>query len=323
MKRFLSFLLIVMIPLSLSSVTASAANRYSTGIGILNADKNIQEDGYTWNNPDDILTLNNIYVDTEDEFGLKVPAYQKNGNPRKSVTIILNGDNYIKAKKAALYLECNVIIRGSGSLTLVGGEYGILCNSTKTEHKLTLASGTYDISGGTDGIHSEFQKVTISGSTLSVKATNGYAINARDLQTGNNAKITATGSFHTSYSMLLQASDIAIASHEPALLTDKYLQLDSMTLMAGDTPDSLHNIDAYTNEKALKTTSTFDDSPRSLIFGENYPFTLDIALLVGVVLALTCIIVLPVVHKRQQAKTAILLRDAAEAQRKKQKKQVN
>ncbi len=320
MKRIFCFLVTILVISSLLCMPTSAAKVHTSSISILNADKNLYGDGYEWNNPDDVLTLNDLRVDTEDEYGLKVPAYRKNGNPRKVVTIILNGDNYIKASKAALFLECNVIIRGSGSLTLEGGEFGILCNSAKSEHKLTLTSGTYVISGGTDGIRSEFQKVTVSGSNLTVSAANGYAINARELQTGNNASITATGSFHTSYSMLLQAANLSIESKEPALISDKYMQLDGMNLKAGDNLSSITPVDAYTDEKALKTVSTFDDSRRSLIFGEKYPFALDIVLLVGVLLVLTTVVVVPVLHHKNKAKIAIAARDAELAAKKKKSK---
>jgi hypothetical protein len=321
MKRLLSFLFILVLTISALTITPSAAKTHTESISILNADRNLSGDGYEWHNPSDTLTLTNLRVDTQDEYGLKVPAYQKSGHPRKLVTIILNGDNYIKASKAALFLECNVLIRGNGSLTLVGDEYGILCNSAKVEHKLTLSDGTFIVSGGVDGIHSEFQKVTVSGADLTVSSENGYAINARDLQTGYNARIKATGSFHTSYSMLLQASDLSIESKEAALITGKYMELDSMTLKAGDSLSSLSDIDSYSGEKAILTVSTFDDSPKSILFGEKYPLALDIVLLVAVILVLGIVVVLPILIKKKKAKAAVLQRDAEEAERKKRKKE--
>jgi hypothetical protein len=313
MKRSKHILLAIFL-LSLTVLAAlpvSAGKLLTDGVSILNPKQNIHGDGYEWHNPSDTLTLTNLNINTDDEYGLKLPD---------GATVILEGKNYIKASVAALYIGGSVIFRGDGSLTLDGGEFGILCNSTKGNHTLTITEGTYTITGGTDGIHSEFQKVAFSGGKISVTGVNGYSVNVRDFQTGNNVTVKATGSFRSTYSMLLQAANLTIESKEPALIADKYLKLESMTLKAGNSLSSLTAIDSYTNEKALVTVSTFDGSRRSLIFGDAVPFFVDILLLIVIVAGLAAVIIVPILVKKKKVQAAIAARDAAEAEAKRLKK---
>ncbi len=313
MKRLLSFLLVLSFCLSfIPSLSASAAARITDGVSLLNPKKNERGSGYEWNNGSETLTLNGLNMVTDDEYGFKLPH---------GATLVLKGENYIKASKVALYLEGNVIVRGSGSLTLVGGEFGIQCNSTKTEHKLSITGGSFHVTGGIDGIRSEYQKVTLSGGDLTVVGTTGYSINVRDLQTSNNVTVKAKGSFHTSYNMLLQASNLTIESNEPALITGKYMKLESMTKKAGNSLSSLSDVNDYVDENVLVTRSTFDDGKKSLLFGDKVPFFVDVLTLLGVVLLLAAVIVLPILRKRSKALAAIAAREAAEAEAKRVKKE--
>ncbi len=313
MKRSIHILLTIFLLVFtvLAALPVSAGKLLTDGVSILNPRQNIHGDGYEWHNPSDTLTLTNLNINTGDDYGLKLPD---------GATVILEGKNYIKASVAALYIGGDVIFRGDGSLTLEGGEYGILCNSTKGNHTLTITEGSYTITGGTDGIHSEYQKVALSGGKITVTGGSGYSVNARDFQTGNNVTVKATGSFRSSYSMLLQAANLTIESKEPVLIADKYLKLESMTLKAGDSLSSLTAVESYTNEKALVTVSTFDGSRRSLIFGDTVPFFVDILLLIVIVAGLAAVIVVPILIKKKKVQAVIAARDAAEAEAKRQKK---
>ena len=142
---------------------ASAATVLTEGVSILNPKANMRGPGYDWANRTSTLTLSNLNIETTDAYGLKLCD---------GATVILEGKNYIEASKAALYLEGNVIFRGNGSLTLVGGEYGILCHSTRVTNKLSLNGGTYHIQGGVDGIASPYQKVAIGAVSITVSGKN-------------------------------------------------------------------------------------------------------------------------------------------------------
>ncbi len=311
MKRLICILTTLILLLSLCSLTPSAAARLTECVSILNPKQNISGEGYQWQNKTDTLVLTGLNIVTEDDFGLRICD---------GATVVLEGKNYIKASKAAVYLEGNVIFKGNGSLTVVGGEYGILCCSPKTEHKMTVTGGTYSVTGGIDGIHSDHQKVAFSGGNVTVTGTKGCAINAYELQTGNNVTIKATGSLRASYRMQLQASNLKVESKEAALQSGGILKLEHMTLKAGSNLESLTAVETYGNEAALATVSTFDTSRRSILFGDKVPFAVDVILLIAVLLLLAAVIVLPILHKQHQAKLAIAARDEAEAERKRQKK---
>ena len=301
MKPFLrAFCLTILLFLLAGTLPLSAATTLTEGVSILNPRQNVHGVGYEWHNPSDTLTLTDLSIDTEDEYGLKLPD---------GATVILKGRNTIRASVAALYLEGNVIFRGTGSLTLTGGEYGILCNGTKSNKKLTLTAGTYTITGGTDGIHSESQTVTLGGGNVTVSGGR-YAVNARELTTGNNVTITAEGSFHTTYNMLLQSSNLTIVSQEPALLTDKYIKLDGMTLRGGDNLASLSVLDSYLDEKVLCTVSTFDGGRKSILFGGLVPLAVDVLILCAVLLALAGVILIPILLHRRKAEALLAARDA-------------
>ncbi len=276
------------------SVFPSAAKKLTSGVSILNPKKNIRGEGYEWNNPDDILTLNGLNIDTADDYGLKIPD---------GATVILKGKNTIKASKAALYIGGNVIIKGSGSLTLEGGESGILLNSTKNDDKLSLISGSYTVKGGDFGIKAEFSKIYIAGADI--EADGGkYSINARELATGTGTSITANGSVYTSYSMLLEATDISVSSKDEgaALISDGTLKINNMSISAGSAIDSAISVEKYSGEKALKAESTLDTGIKSIIFGDKYSVALDILVLGGAVVILSAAIILPIVIKKKKAR---------------------
>ena len=88
----------------------SAAGKIDSTVNIAAATKNQTGEGYYWHNPSSTLTLSGLNIETSDAYGLKLKA---------NSTVILEGDNYISASKAALYCAGTVVIKGSGTLTLV------------------------------------------------------------------------------------------------------------------------------------------------------------------------------------------------------------
>ena len=317
MKRFYRLIAALLVPtllLVLCPTAAAGRQTLKEGVSILNPRQNIHGVGYEWNNPDDTLTLTDLSIDTEDDYGLKLPD---------GATVILEGHSEIRAAVAALYMEGNVIFRGKGSLTLIGGEYGVLCNGS-TAKKLSITGGTFTVTGGTDGIRSDSQAVAVSGGSITVTGESRYAINARELTTAGNVSIRASGAFHTSYRMALQAANLTItASDGPALRTDRYLTLDGMTLRAGNDLFSLKEIDSYLDEPALVTVSTFDGSRRSLLFGDKAPLLVDILILLAGVLLIAAAVSIPLLRRKRRAEAIIAARSEQEREEKKAKKKQN
>ncbi len=291
--RLLLSVALVCMTAALLCLGASGAKTLTRGVSILNPKQNIHGDGYEWHNPSDTLTLSNLRIDTSDEFGLKIPD---------GATVILKGKNYIKASKAALYIGGNVVIRGSGTLTLEGGETGILCNSIQNSHQLRINSGTYVITGGTDGIRADYSKIALAGGNLTISGGSGHAITARELQTAGGVTVRATRSLHASYSLLLQGANLSVESDQPALLSDGSFKTESMTFRTGDSLSSLSDAEGYDGEKALATVSTLDTTVYSILFGSPYPIIIDVCLLVGALLILAAAIVIPLLLRRNKAK---------------------
>ena len=76
-----------------AALTVSAASGGVTiteTVNIAQANKNMEGHGYSWANRYDILTLDGIHLDTASDYGLRLP---------KNCTVVLEGDNYIKAAK--------------------------------------------------------------------------------------------------------------------------------------------------------------------------------------------------------------------------------
>ena len=311
-KRRIAIILTLAIVVPLfACLNVSAAKTLTEGVSILNPRQNMRGEGYFWDNPKDTLTLSDLRIDTEDEYGLKITD---------GATVILKGDNRIKATKAALYIGGNVIFRGNGTLTLEGGETGILCNSTNNSDKLSITSGTFNVRGGTDAVKAEYSKVAMSGSAvLNLKAGKGYAANVRELIMSAGVTVDTQG--YSSYSMLIQGANLTVSSDKAALLSDGTLKLESMKIKAGDSSSSLSDIAEYSGEKAITAVSTLDTRTKSILFGDRYPVAVDIILLIAVIAALAAAVVVPIVVRKKKAAAVIEQVKLAEAEAKKLKKE--
>lgn len=313
-KRILTILITLALTVPLfSCLNISAAKTITECVSILNPRQNMRGDGYYWDNPNDTLTLTNLNIDTEDEYGLKIAD---------GATVILKGDNHIKASKAALYIGGNVVFRGNGTLTLEGGETGILCNSTKNTDKLSITSGIFTVRGGTDAIKAEFSKVSLSGSAeLTLKSGKGNAVSVRELVMSAGVTLNAVGSLYSSYSMLIQGANLTVSSESSALVSDGTLKLESMNIKVGDSTSSLSDASEYNGENAVTTVSTLDTGIKSILFGDKCSIAVDIILLVVVIAILAAAVVVPIVVRKKKAAAIIEQVKLAEAEAKKQKKE--
>lgn len=312
-RKFAILLTLALIVPLFACLNVSAAKTLTEGVSILNPRQNMRGDGYYWDNPNDTLTLSNLRIDTEDEYGLKITD---------GATVILKGDNRIKASKAALYIGGNVIFRGNGTLTLEGGETGILCNSINNTDKLSITSGRFTVRGGTDAIKAEYSKVSLSGSAvLELKAAKGYAANVRELIMSAGVTVEAQGTLYSSYSMLIQGTNLTVTSDNSALVSDGTLKLESMKLKAGDSATALSDITEYKGEKAISAVSTLDTKVKSILFGEKYSIALDIILLIVVIAALAAAVIIPILVRKKRAEAVIEQVKKAEAEAKRLKKE--
>ena len=149
-RRCLSLILtLVLVVLSLGLAMpekVSAAEVVTSTVNIATANKNKRGPGYDWQNRFDILTLNGLNIDTEDNYGLRLP---------KNCTVVLEGTNVIKAAKYGVSCSGTVVFKGSGKLIVEAGEIGFYLISQDNTQKIRLVDGKYEIKAGTYGIYSD------------------------------------------------------------------------------------------------------------------------------------------------------------------------
>lgn len=306
MKKIISVILtsVIVALLFSSALFVSAKTVHKSCISLLDVSKNVSESGYKWDNFNKELTLDGLNIKTTDKYGLKI---------MDGATVIIKGDNYIEASVAAIFIEAKVLFKGNGTLTLVGGDNGIYCSSADRTDSLSIVGGTYKITSGKTGIVSAFHKIAVSGCKITVNTESGVAIDAQTLTTGAKTAIKANGSLIGHNKLQIESSSITVNTDTQALISDNPIVFSKVTLKAGESKNGLHKIDldseSYGSEKCVSISSLYSGTKKSLFFGNNVPIYVDVITLIGVIAALGCAVILPVVYKKKKAQAAIALRD--------------
>lgn len=306
MKRILSLFVALMLVSALfcSALPCSAKKIYTSTLSFIGIRANARDDGYEWNNYDDILTLDSITIDTDADYGLKICD---------GATVILKGSNYIKASKAAIFIEGKVIIKGEGTLTLIG-EQGIYCSSNDRTDSLTIIGGKFDITASKIAVVSDFHSVSINNSSFNIKVENGSAIKAQRLKIGINTSITANATIVGVERLHVEGANLTVNTTSEAL-SGGTIYLNKLKLSAGNDKNSLSPVDSYDGQASIKSISTYDGSRKSLILGERFPAFFDVIIFILIIAVLSTVIVLPIVIKKKKVNEAILARDKAEEER--------
>ncbi|MBR5767308.1 MAG: hypothetical protein IKX86_01345 [Clostridia bacterium] len=282
-KKLFVFVLAILI-LVFPALTASAET-LTDGVSILNPKQNIHGIGYEWDNPHDVLTLTNLSIDTDDDFGLKVPD---------GATVILNGVNRISAKVAALYIGGRVTIKGDGRLILNGGEYGVFCNSSDKRTKLSIISGVYEISAGKSGFYSAVEKISVSGKAEITVSGGKYSFETLDLEITNGATVNAVGQISASASCLISAVNLNVTAPDRAVVSPS-LVIERVSVDAGDNHDT-----EYVSQSKLITVSEWKYVRTSVIFGDGVPAYVDLIAALGAAALAALAIVLPIVIRKRK-----------------------
>ncbi|MBO5040570.1 MAG: carbohydrate-binding domain-containing protein [Clostridia bacterium] len=315
MKRVLSIIIALITVTSLFTIAlpVSAKSVHKSTINFIGINRNQSGSGYNWDNYHNVLTLDGLNIKTTDDYGLKI---------QDGSTVVLKGDNYIEAKKAAIYIEAKVVFKGSGTLTLVS-ETGIFCSSSDKTDSLSIIGGNYKITSSVIGIVSEFHRVSFSSCKVTVNTAGDVAIKARTVTTGAKTVIKANASIVGQDKLQIESSSVTVNAKNAALISDKPVVFSGITLKAGDSSNALSVIDlktdSYNGQKSVKTISNYDGQKKSLFFGDDVPRYVDTIVMVLGIALVACAVVLPVLHNKKKAKEAIAKRDAEEAQSKKKK----
>ncbi|MBP5255611.1 MAG: hypothetical protein J6Z80_01010 [Clostridia bacterium] len=269
----------------ISAAVPCSAAALSDGVSILNPKQNIHGTGYEWDNPHDTLTLTNLRIDTDDDFGLKVPD---------GATVILNGVNRISAKVAALYIGGKVTIKGDGRLILDGGEYGVFCNSSDRRAKLSIISGRYAVTAGKSGFYSAVEKISLSGKAEIDVSGGSFSFETVSLEITNGATVRAVGQIKSSVSCLISAANVNVTAPDRAIISPS-LVIERVSVDAGEGHDN-----EYVSQASLITVSEWKYVRTSVLFGESVPAYVDLLIALGAAAAAALAIILPILLRKRK-----------------------
>ncbi len=281
---------------SFVSPVDAAGVKISQTVNLTRPGRNMRGHGYSWENPTKTLTLTDLYIDTKDDYGLCVAD---------GATVVLEGDNYIKASKVALRLAGDVLFKGNGSLTLLSEDIGIHFYATDDTTTARFLSGTFDIDAGGYGIYSPATALSFVDGKWDITANDGKteAIFGRAMKL-YGGKLTAKGAIHATLSLDVQNIALSVTAETPALHSDKTFSITNVVLSVGDTADALQKAESYSGENCLATKPTGKNAGHSSLFGESVPAFVDTLLLILCFLLIAAGIVLPILRGKKKAKAA-------------------
>lgn len=256
-------------------------------LNITEARKNMNGPGYQWANRFNELTLNGLYIDTEDAYGLKLP---------KDSTVILNGNNYIKAAKYGVSCSGTITFKGNGTLIIDAGDTGIYLISQNNTHKIRLLEGNYIINAGKNGVYSDYADFSFVGKSMNINVEdeNGLAISGRCVNLLGGSFV-ANAPVNTSHELVVDALNIKITSNRPALSSPK-LKIDHI---------DFDDIDTYTSENSINGTALKRFHSKSIILGNNVAGWVDYIFLLGFAALVTALIAIPTIRKKKKSKLVL------------------
>ena len=298
---------LLLVPFASAAVyEADAVVTITKSINLTNPRMNMTGAGYSWMNLDKTLTLDGLYIDTSDEYGMRIPD---------GATVILKGNNYIRAASYAMGIPGNVTFKGNGTLTLVGGDSGLYFYSTDDTTIARIMGGNFKITAGGVGIRSEYTTLSVTKGTfdIDVPAKDGVAILGRTLKL-HGGKFTAQGPITASQNLEIRAANLSVAADRAALSANRKLTLKDVSLSVGNTADDLRKADGYNGENCIRVKSAANLLGESVLFGEAVPMFADILVIVALAALVAAGIGLPLLRAHRRSKRALAA--AAEAEKK-------
>lgn len=279
-KRLFILLFAIIISLSSLSVTVFAGNTVKHMVNVADSNKNMRGPGYEWNNVTKVLTLNNLCIDTDDDYGMRIP---------RNCTVILKGDNYIKASRYAIACLGTIVFKGSGSLTLEAGEIGFYLTTLDNTQKIRLLDGNYNITAGRYGVYSDNADFSFIGNKMNIEiaSDSGEAICGRVVNL-LGGKFSANAPVAATHMLTLDSADVKINANSAAL-SAKTLYLENLS------------INEYNGETSINITSTAPLFGDSIIFGDGVPSYVDYILLIVFLGGIVAAIAVPAIRKKKKA----------------------
>ncbi len=293
MKRKLTHALCAILALLMLSVlgTLSVYAVTDTTLNFGDASKNLRGDGYEWNNPDRILTLSNLSIDTTDDFGLKLP---------ENCTVVLKGKNTVKAARFGIGVPGSVVFEGDGSLTVEAEESAVYNYSYSDNHKMRFAGGTVVLKAATP-LLADRAEVSVTGGKLELISSADTAANTRVLSI-SGGQLTAEGVLYAKHLLSIDRAEVKASADSAVLVSGNILKTENVTLRAASAPDSLSEVDSYSGESAIETVPERKAARNSILFGDGVPITVDYLLLAAALLLVAAAIVVPILRKRARVR---------------------
>lgn len=287
--------------------TAEAAVTITRSVNLTNPRMNMTGAGYAWMNLDKTLTLEGLHIDTNDEYGMRIP---------EGATVILKGNNYIRAAAYALGIPGNVTFKGNGTLTLVGKDSGMYFYSTDDTTIARIQGGTYRITSGDVGIRSEYTTLSVTDGKFEIDspAKDGWAILGRTVKL-HGGTVIANNALTAAQNLEIRDANLTIEAGKPALSAARKMSFHDVSISAGNDADKLAKTDAYNGENCVRIKAAANLLGESVLFGESVPMFADILVVLALAALVAAGIALPLLRARQRSKKALAA--AAEASEKK------
>lgn len=280
-------------------------------VNLATVSKNARGSGFEWNNLTNTLTLDNMTINTADEFGMKLP---------KDATVILKGKNYITAANVGLVCTGQVTFEGGGTLTIVAGDVGMDMTGVYTSHFARFQNCRILIDAGKTAIRSSTAELSFMnncGLTLTITGdrTVAKAIDGRNVIFSGGG-IAANAGIYASNSLKISSSNIDIMSETPALECPNGITITKESISAGDTAATRAIVESYNGEKSLLLTSTAKNKTPSILFGDGASVVLDYVVFTLLIVTVAALIAVPVYLKKKKTEKLIAEYEAANSAKK-------
>lgn len=314
-KKFLSVLLVLLTVFALIPITSTAASSpVSSCIDLAAINNDTFGNGYRWDNLDCILTLDGLNLNTTDAFGIKLPA----GNSAEGTTVILNGNNAIKASSYGIQCLGKLTFKGEGTLTVTAAESGISGVSSQEKHSIVFRSGSITVNGAKQGIYVENSELVFSGSKITINASESSIF-------GKNIKIVSgtlelTGKIKAKGTLAVSNANLSVSALDKALDAERGVTFTDVKLSTGDTLSTLKSAEEYNGEKAIKTVGTKVEKNNGFLFGGKLPAFVDYIVIVLIIVAAAAVITVPIIIKRKKTAKLIAENEAKKSKKNKKKR---
>ena len=227
---------------------------------------------------------------TDKDFGIKLPS---------GATVVVEGNCSVSAAKYGISCPGSVTFKGTGKLTVTGGECGMYFYLSVREDRVLFLSGDYTVAGGEYGIRSDGAEISVCGGKTTFRgetAVSGVTVTFSDCESA------ADGGVYAQRLVKISGADLlATAENRAAIVSDGKIDVKDEKIEAGDA-GALFAVDGYEGQSAVRFTSVYRRVRTSVLFGESVPGWVDVLVFTAAGLAAAAAIAVPLIRKKIKKK---------------------